>query len=107
MDAADLNFTTSIVGPPMSVTLGQRRRPRDLSADGMRINLRDGSHAMQGSWLEWWLLRGPEDWVGRARPRPARVRLWLERHGLLLAVIGVFLLVVDAVALAAMALLFV
>jgi hypothetical protein len=102
MDAIDLNFTTSIVGSPVSVVLGKRRTPREMSAQGLRMNLRDGSHAMQGSWLEWWLLRSGDEWVGLARKRPGRVRLWLERHGLLLAGIAIALFLVEAAAVAAL-----
>lgn len=98
MDATDLNFTYSIVGPPMSVSLGTRTQPRDYSATGVGIDLRDSRHILSRNWLEWWLLRHGDQWVGRVRRRPSKARLWLERHGLILAIAGLVLLVLEIAA---------
>lgn len=97
MDPVDLNFTYSIVGPPMSVVLGKRASARDGSAAGVAVSMKGARPRLSTEWLEWWLLRTAEEWAGgRARRRPGRARLWLERHGLLLASLGVLLLAVEA-----------
>ncbi|MRD47190.1 hypothetical protein [Caenimonas koreensis] len=98
MDAVDLNFTYSIVGPPQSVVLGSRMAPRDYSSNGVDIDMRQARHKLREAWLEWWFLRSGDDWIGRARSRPRRIRLWLESHGLLLAGIGLALLLAELAA---------
>ena len=98
MDAVDLNFTYSIVGPPQSVVLGSPVGPPDYSYNGVEVDMRESRHQLREAWVEWWILRRGDEWIGRARRRPARIRLWLERHGLLLAGIGFVLLAAELAA---------
>lgn len=98
VDPTDLNFTYSIVGPPMSVVLGTRADSRDYSATGVGIDMRDSRHILGRNWMEWWLLRQEAEWIGKVRRRPSARRLWLERHGLLLAGLGLGLLALECAA---------
>lgn len=98
MDAVDLNFTYSIVGPPQSVVLGNRVVPQDYAFNGVEIDMRDSRHKLREAWLEWWFLRSGDDWIGRARTRPRRIRLWLESHGLVLAGVSIALLAAELAA---------
>ncbi len=97
MDPTDLNFTYSIVGPPLSVVLGKRAQPRDYAATGVAIDMRDSRRIPGRNWAEWVLLRSEAEWVGRARERPSAARLWLERNGLLLAGAGLGLLALELI----------
>ncbi|WP_152682641.1 hypothetical protein [Caenimonas sp. SL110] len=98
MDPTDLNFTYSIVGPPMSVVLGTRMQPRDYASTGLSIDMRDSRRIPGRNWMEWVLLRNEGEWVGRVRKRPSAARLWLERHGLVLAVTALGLLALEVAA---------
>ena len=100
MDPTDLNFTNSIVGSPMSVVLGKRAEPRDWAETGVTIDMRDSRRIPGRNWTEWMILRGENEWIGLVRKRPSAKRLWLERHGLLIAGLGLFLLVAELAALA-------
>ena len=105
MDAVDLNFTYSIIGPPQSVVLGKAVAPPDYSYNGVEVDMRESRHKLRAAWLEWWCLRSGDEWIGRPRKRPARARLWLEKHGLVLAGIGLVLLAAELAAAGAWVLL--
>ena len=90
----------------MSVVLGKRMAPRDYASTGLAIDMRDSRRIPGRNWMEWVILRSEGEWVGRVRARPAPARLWLERHGLALAVGSLGLLAVEVAAALAWAFLY-
>ncbi|MEZ5663189.1 MAG: hypothetical protein R3E94_06610 [Burkholderiaceae bacterium] len=89
MDETDAFFTHTIVGAPVSVLMGRRMGMSDLKRQGVNVDLAAGRHRLSDSWHDWWILSHASDRPGRPRPRPDRLRLWLERHALWLAMLGV------------------
>jgi len=73
----------------MSLLMGKRVVPRRRATSGAEINFLDGRSRLTNDWLEWWLIRPADEWIGESRKRPGRARMWLERHGLALAVVGI------------------
>src|SRR5690348_15393630 len=96
MDAADLNFTYSIVGPPQRVSLGRRATLPPPQHEGLHISLGDGRMHLGGSWLERWIVLGGNEWNGQPRPQHGPVRAWLERHTLVIAGAALVLFVLEA-----------
>ena len=97
-DAVDLNLTHAIVGAPMSVSLGRRATLEGAGGEGFSIDLRRGSAKPAGAWVDWWMLYSGEQWFTGPRRRPGPVRVWLEKHALVIAVAGIALLAIEAVA---------
>lgn len=95
---AELNFTDAIVGPPMSVSLGRRRRIPEYAAEGIHLDLRTAASELSRGWVEWWMLRTGDEWFTSARRRPGRVRLWIEKHALLLGGVALASLAAQAAA---------
>ncbi len=91
MDETDAFFTHTIVGAPFSVLMGRRLNASDFARQGLDVDLAAGTHRLSDSWHEWWVLSHAGDFPGRPRPRPGRLRLWMERHALWLALLGLLL----------------
>lgn len=91
MDETDAFFTHTIVGAPFSVLMGRRLKAEEMVAQGMEVDMKAGTHRLSDSWHDWWVMSHAGDLPGRPRPRPGRLRLWLERHALWLALLGLTL----------------
>lgn len=89
MDDNDAFFTQTIVGAPFSVLLGRQLEARRAQAEGAEMNMRSADARLSGGWTEWVVMRRAYDNVGLPRRRPGRLRRWLERHALWLALLGV------------------
>lgn len=88
MNDTDAFFTQTIVGAPFSVVMGRRLGPKDLSTAGLEIKLDTGANRLSDLWKDWLVSHPALDKPGQPRVRPGRVRLWLERHALWLAALG-------------------
>lgn len=88
MDKVDAYFTHTIVGAPVSVRLGERAKPPVAEVPGLRASLRTGRFRLNDVWQDWFVLSHELDRVGTPRLRPGRMRRWLERHALWLALLG-------------------
>lgn len=104
MTDQDLFFTQTIVGMPTTVTMG-----RPLTKKDLRIQTNPHAHeAARGApgggvvlmWKDWAVIDG----AGKGRPRrlPGRIRRWLERYALVLAVLALALLLTQVVVYAAL-----
>lgn len=91
MDETDAFFTHTIVGAPFSVLMGRRLKAGDLAAQGVDVDLAAGTHRLSDSWHDWWVMSHTSDHPGRPRLRPGRLRLWMERHAIWLALLGLTL----------------
>jgi hypothetical protein len=96
MDETDAFFTHTIVGAPFSVLLGRRQGPASPSAQGLEVPLGEGKPALSEGWRSWALLDHLDTPAGRPRRRPKRLRRWLERHALLIALLGILMLLGSA-----------
>ncbi|KRB98873.1 hypothetical protein ASE11_11120 [Hydrogenophaga sp. Root209] len=97
MDETDAFFTHTIVGAPFSVLLGRRQGPASVSTQGLEVSLTDGNADLSEGWRSWALLDHLDTPAGQPRRRPKRLRRWLERHALLIALFGVLMLLCSAV----------
>jgi hypothetical protein len=93
MDETDAFFTHTIVGAPFSVLLGRRQNPATASTQGLEVSLADGSAGLSDGWRSWVVLDHLDTPAGRPRRRPKRLRRWLERHALLIALFGMLMVV--------------
>ncbi len=97
MDETDAFFTHTIVGAPFSVLLGRRQGPSNESTQGLEVPLGDGSVSLSEGWRSWALLDHLDTPAGQPRRRPQRLRRWLERHALRIALVGILMLLGSAV----------
>ena len=88
MDQTDAFFTQTVVGAPFTALMGRRRTPGQSNAQGLSIDLGNGTPRLTRMWQEWVVLSHACDPVGVPRLRPGKVRRLLERHALWLAVLG-------------------
>lgn len=88
MDPTDAFFTQTVVGAPFTVLLGRRRQTGGRGSEGLGIDLATGEHRLTRLWQQWGVLSHASDPVGKPRARPGRVRRFLERHALWVAVLG-------------------
>lgn len=88
MNDTDAFFTQTIVGAPFSVVLGRRMGPKEASAAGVEVNLGTADHRLSDQWNDWLVSHPALDPPGKPRLRPDRMRMWLERHAIWLAVLG-------------------
>ena len=102
MDPTDAFFTQTVVGAPFTALLGRRRTPGQPSPEGLTIHLASGEQLLTRLWRDWIVLSHACDPVGVPRLRPGKLRGWLERHALWLAVLGLGSLVVSCVIWGAM-----
>ena len=98
MNATDAFFTQTIVGAPFSVPLGGRFQPGQTLKNGLQIEFGTSQSRLSQTWSDWWVLSHAGDAPGQPRIRPSRVRRWLERHALWLAMLGLVSLAAAAVA---------
>ena len=91
MDETDAFFTHNIVGAPFSVLLGRRQGPTTVSAQGLEVSLAKGNLGLTEGWRSWALLDHLDTPAGTPRPRPKRLRRWLERHALVIALTGLLM----------------
>ena len=96
-DAVELSFTDAIVGPPMSVSLGRRLRAPEYPREGIHIDMHTAACELSRGWTEWWMLRTGDEWFTSVQRRPGRLRLWIERHALLLGMLALTLLAAELV----------
>jgi hypothetical protein len=88
MSDHDTFFTLSIIGTQQQVLMGRRMRPSDVHDEGLRIALQSGDSLLTQIWRERVLLSTGKDHVGMPRPQPSALRCWLERHALVIALLG-------------------
>lgn len=96
MDETDAFFTHTIVGAPFSVLLGRRQSP-STSTQGLHVSLATGDTGLSENWKSWALLGELDTPAGVPRRRPKRVRRWLERHALVIALMGLLMVLGSAV----------
>lgn len=96
MDETDAFFTHTIVGAPFSVLLGRRQGPSSASTQGLQVPLGEGNAALSEGWRSWAVLDHLDTPAGRPRRRPKRLRRWLERHALLIALFGTLMALASA-----------
>jgi len=97
MDETDAFFTHSIVGAPFSVLLGRRQIPSNGSTQGLEVSLAKGEVGLSEGWRSWAVLDHLDTPAGTPRRRPKRLRRWLERNALAIALMGVLLVLGSAV----------
>ena len=97
MDETDAFFTQTIVGAPFSVLLGRRQGKSNSSTQGLEVSLAQSSVGLTEGWLSWAVLDHNESPAGTPRRRPKRLRRWLERHALSIALLGLLMLLGSAV----------
>jgi hypothetical protein len=88
MDETDAFFTQTIVGAPFTVLLGRRRTSTGPGHEGLDLNMLTGENHLSRIWRDWVVLSHACDPVGHTRQRPGRLRRWLERHALWVALLG-------------------
>ena len=88
MNDTNAFFTQTIVGAPFSVPLGQRLTREQATQNGLTIAFETGESRLTQAWRDWWVLSHAGDAAGLPRLRPGRLRRWLERHALWLALLG-------------------
>jgi hypothetical protein len=94
MDSIDTFFTQTVVGPPLTVWMGRRHHTGTSGKEGLNVNFRTGESRLSQMWADWAILSHVWDPVGQPRRRPKRLRRVLERHALVLALLGLASLVV-------------
>lgn len=106
MTDEDIFFTHTIVGHALSIELG---RPLDrklvnaqTSQPGLQTNLTDGVFSLSQVWKDWCLIQGAYPYAGRPRRRPGSLRRLLERHALVIAVVGLITMICTTGLLAAL-----
>lgn len=97
MDDTDAFFTHNIVGAPFSVLLGRRQGPSTESTQGLEVSLAKGHVGLSKGWRSWAVLDHLDTPAGTPRPRPRRLRRWLERYALSIALLGLLMLLGSAV----------
>lgn len=102
MDSIDTFFTQTVVGPPLTVWLGRRHHTGTSGREGLNVNFRTGESRLSQMWADWTILSNVWDPVGQPRRRPNRLRRELERHALLLALLGLASLLVALVVVVVM-----
>jgi hypothetical protein len=91
MDETDAFFTHSIVGAPFSVLLGRRQNPSASSTQGLQVPLAKGAVGLSEGWRSWAVLDHLDTPAGTPRRRPKRLRRWLERNALIIALLGLLM----------------
>ena len=97
MDETDAFFTQTIVGSPLTVLLGRRLDPNDAPTQGMAVALSSGQTRLTRFWQDWVILSHACDPVGHPRMRPSKLRRFLERHALGIALLGLLALLGSAI----------
>jgi len=82
-------FTRTVIGPPLSVVLGRRQRRIRSRTGGLDVDLGGPGQRLDQLWRDWLITSHQDDPAGLPRRRPGRLRRWLERHALAVALAGV------------------
>jgi hypothetical protein len=96
MAPEDMFFTHTIVGSALSIPLGEAPHRHDSSVQGLHVHMRNGGTSLTRVWRDWLVIQGAYPYPGRPRRRPGDTRRWVERHALLIAVLGLFALLASA-----------
>ncbi len=88
MDEQDAFFTQAVVGAPFSVLLGRQMSATAQQAQGIEVQATVGGSRLSPAWQPWAIERTATLPAGVPRPRPRGLRRWLERHALLIALLG-------------------
>lgn len=88
MNQVDVFFTQTIVGPPLSVVLGERVARPESAVPGVLVEPHSGRFRLDDAWRDWVQLSHAHDAPGTPRRRPGAVRRWLERHALTVALLN-------------------
>lgn len=94
MNETDAFFTHSIVGAPRSLILGRRMHPAQLAREGIEIPRSANPPRLTRAWQDWMVLRHDDDRPGMPRPRPGKFRRFMERHALIVLLLGLALNIV-------------
>jgi hypothetical protein len=97
MDETDAFFTQTIVGSPLTVLLGRRLDPTNAPTQGLAVGLSSGQSRLTRFWQDWVILSHACDPVGHPRMRPGKLRRFLERHALGIALLGLLALLGSAI----------
>lgn len=92
MTEEDMFFTNTIVGPALSLPLGNHLTPTTSSQSGLMVDMRGAGTSIDQVWKDWVLLQAAYPYVGRHRRAPGAFRRSLERHALLIASVGLLTL---------------
>ena len=96
MTDEDLFFTHTVVGQALSVELGHPLDGKTMQTQGLEVGLASGDFSLSRGWKEWCLIQGAYPYAGLPRRRPGHFRRQLERHALVLAVVGLLMSVTSA-----------
>lgn len=96
MTDEDLFFTHTVVGQALSVELGRPLDSKTMQTQGLEAGLASGDCSLSRGWKEWCLIQGAYPYAGLPRRRPGHFRRQLERHALVLAVVGLLMVVPTA-----------
>jgi hypothetical protein len=88
MTDEDLFFTHTIVGSALSLHLGSASEPSARQSVGLQVNMRNASTSLDRAWKDWVLIQGAYPYAGLPRRKPGALRRWIERHALLIGVVG-------------------
>lgn len=97
MDSTDAFFTQTVVGAPFTLLMGRKVTLKDSGFQGLDLRLATGESSFTRLWQEWVVLSHTSDAPGLPRKRPGRLRRWLERHALLIALMGLMALCATAI----------
>ena len=70
--------------------------PEQANQNGLVVDFETGESRLTQAWRDWWVLSHAGDAAGLPRLRPGRLRRWLERHALWLALLGLVSLAASA-----------
>ena len=84
-------LTHCIVGAPHSILLGKRQLPAVGAETGLAIGMKTGLFSFSAAWSDWCVLSHDLDKPGKPKEYPSKLRLYLERHALVIALFGIFL----------------
>ena len=84
-------LTHCIVGAPHSILLGKRQLPAVDAETGLVVGMKTGLFSFSAAWSDWWVLSHDLDKPGKPKANPSKLRLYLERHALVIALFGIFL----------------
>jgi hypothetical protein len=101
MTEEDMFFTHTIVGPALSLQLGQAAAMPERQGPGLQVDMRNANTSLDHAWKDWFLVQGAYPYVGVPRRAPGALRRSIERHALLIGAVGLALSCGTLVAVAA------
>jgi hypothetical protein len=91
MTEEDMFFTHTIVGPALSLHMGQAAKMPERPGSGLQVDMRNAGTSLDHVWKDWFLVQGAYPYVGLPRRAPGATRRRIERYALLIAVLGLLL----------------